>query len=43
MTKGYPISEWSPDIPITEKDDETQNEGDEITSTNGNKIDDDIT
>ena len=28
MTKGYPIFEWIPGIPITDKDDETQNEYD---------------
>ena len=33
MTKGYPIFEWIPCIPITYKDDETQSEADEISST----------
>ena len=26
MTKGYPIFEWIPGIPITDKDDKTQSE-----------------
>ena len=26
MIKGYPIFEWIPGIPITDKDDETQSE-----------------
>ena len=29
MTKGYPIFEWSPGIPITEKDNKTQSGEDE--------------
>ena len=33
MTKGYPIFEWSPGIPIKDKYYETQNEDDEIAST----------
>ena len=33
MTKGYPIFEWSPGIPITYKYDETQSKEDEISST----------
>ena len=43
MTKGYPIFEWIPGIPITDKDDETQSEEDEISSTHEDKHDDDIT
>ena len=34
MTKGYPIFEWIPGISITDKDDKTQTEDDEISSTN---------
>ena len=40
---GYPIFEWIPCIPITEKDDKTQSEEDEISSTHEDKHDDDIT
>ena len=43
MTKGYPIFEWIPDIPIIDKDDETQSEEDEISSTHKDEHDDDIT
>ena len=43
MTKGYPIFEWSPGIPITEKDDKTQSEGDEISSSHEDEHDYDIT
>ena len=43
MTKGYPIFEWIPGIPITEKYDKTQSEEDEISSTNEDKHDDNIT
>ena len=43
MTKGYPIFEWSPGIPITDKYNETQSEEDEIYSTHEDKNDDDIT
>ena len=43
MTKGCPIFEWSPGIPITDKDDETQNEEDEIASTHGDEDNDYIT
>ena len=43
MTKGYPIFEWIPGILITEKYDKTQSEEDEISSTNENKHDDNIT
>ena len=32
MTKGYQIFEWVPGIPITDKDDKTQSEEDEISS-----------
>ena len=32
ITKGYPIFEWRPGIPITEKYEETQSEEDEISS-----------
>ena len=34
MTKGYPIFEWIPGIPITDKDYKTQNEDNDISSTN---------
>ena len=41
MTKGYPIFEWSPWIPITDQDDdEHQTEDYEIVSTHGNEDDD---
>ena len=43
MTKGYPIFEWIPGIPITDKDDETQSEEDEISSTHEDEHDDGIT
>ena len=43
MTKGYPIFECSPVIPITDKYNETQNEDSEIASTNEDENDDDIT
>ena len=43
ITKGYPVFDWSPVIPITEKDDETQSEEDEISSTHEDKHEDDIT
>ena len=43
MTKGYPIFEWSPGIPITDKDDETKSEEDGIYSTHEDYHDDDIT
>ena len=33
MNKGYPIFEWIPGVLITYKDDETQSEADEISST----------
>ena len=33
MIKGYPIFEWSPGIPITDKDDQKLSEEDEISST----------
>ena len=33
ITKGYPIFEWNPGIPITDKDNETQSEEDEISSS----------
>ena len=32
-TKGYPIYEWIPGTAITDKDDETKSEEDEISST----------
>ena len=32
MTKGYSIFEWIPGTPITDKDDETQNEEYEVAS-----------
>ena len=43
MTKGYPIFEWIPGIPITEKDDKTQSEEYETSSTHKYEHDDDIT
>ena len=43
MTKGYPIFEWIPVIPITDKDNKTQNEDDEIASTHGDEENYDIT
>ena len=42
MTKGYPIFEWSPDIPITDKYDETQSEEYEIASSHEDESDDNI-
>ena len=33
MTKGYPIFECIPGSPITDKDNKTQNEDNEIAST----------
>ena len=43
MTKECPIFEWIPGIPITDKDDKTQSEEDEISSTHEDEHDDDIT
>ena len=43
MTKSYPIFEWIPGIPISDKDDETQSEEDEISSTDEDEHDYDIT
>ena len=43
MTKGYPFFQWSPGIPITDKDNKTQSEEDEIYSTYEDEHDDDIT
>ena len=43
MTKGYPIFELIPGTPITDKDDETKSEEDEISSTHEDKHDDNIT
>ena len=43
MTKGYPNFEQSPGIPITDKDYQTQSEGNEISSTHEDEHDDDIT
>ena len=42
MTKGYPNFEQSPGIPITDKDYQTQSEGNEIYSTHEDEHDDDI-
>ena len=42
-TKGYPIFEWIPGIPITDKDDKNQNKDNKISSRNEVKDDDDIT
>ena len=43
MTKGYPIFEWIPGIPITDKDYKTQNEDNDISSTNEDEENDDNT
>ena len=43
MTKGYPIFEWIPGIPITDKDYKTQNEDNEVSSIHEDKANDDIT
>ena len=43
MTKGCPIYVWIPGIPITDKDDKTQSEEDQVSSTHEGKHDDDIT
>ena len=43
MTKGYPIFECSPVMPITDKYNETQSEEDEISSTHEDEHDDYIT
>ena len=43
MTEGYPIFERIPVIPITDKDDETQSEEDEISSTHEDEHNDGIT
>ena len=43
MTREYPIFQWSPGIPIIDKNDETQSEEDEISSTYEYKQYDDIT
>ena len=43
MTEGYPIFKWIPGIPITDKDDWTQSEEDEISSTHGDDNDNEIT
>ena len=43
MTKGYSIFEWIPGIPITDKDNKTQNEEDEISSTHEDEHEDYIT
>ena len=43
MTKGYPIFEWIPGIPITDKYNRTQSEEDEISSTHEDEHGDDIT
>ena len=42
ITKGYPIFEWSPGIPITYKDDDTQSEEYEISSKHEDQNNDDI-
>ena len=42
MTKGYPIFQCSPGIPITYKDNETKSEEYKISSTNKDEHDDDI-
>ena len=44
ITKGYPIFEWSPGIPITyQAGDEQKTEDNEIASTHGNDKDFEIT
>ena len=43
ITKGYPIFEWIPGIPITDNDDEIQSEEYEISSTYKDEHNDDIT
>ena len=43
MIKGYPIFQWSPVIPITDKYDDTKSEEYEIASTHGDEHDNDIT
>ena len=43
MTKGYPIFEWISGIPITDKDYKTQNEDNDVSSTNEDEENDDIT
>ena len=42
MSKGYPIFEWRPSIPITDKYDETQSEENEISSTHKDEHNDEI-
>ena len=43
MTKGCPIFEWIPGIPIIDKYNEIQNEDDKIASTHEDENDDYIT
>ena len=43
MTKGYQFYEWRPGIPITDKEDKTQSEEDEIYSSYEENHDDVIT
>ena len=43
MTKGYPIFEWIPGIPSTDKDNETKSEEYEISSTHEDEHDYEIT
>ena len=43
MTKGCPIFEWIPGIPITDKDDKTKNKDDQIASTHEDEENYDIT
>ena len=43
ITKGYPIFEWIPGIPITDKDNATQKKDNAIASTHEDEGDDDIT
>ena len=43
MTKGCPISDWSPGIPIIDKDKETKSEEYEISSTHEDEHDYEIT
>ena len=43
MTKRYPLFGWNPGIQITDKDDMTRSEEDEISSKHEDEHDDDIT
>ena len=43
MTKGYPIFDWIPGIPITDRGYKTQNEHNDVSSTHEDEDNDDIT